>query len=125
MSFSCADPQKISSCAHNSLRTRAKASEKVGRALSYQAAPRTIPSPLAMYRWARSATSENSSSNAGAVLWIARSDQCRWGLPDAHRPQARDSAPHAQGHPNPSIARQVSSSTKTVGNYVSNTFTKL
>jgi DNA-binding NarL/FixJ family response regulator len=31
----------------------------------------------------------------------------------------------AQGHPNPSIARQVSSSTKTVGNYVSNIFTKL
>jgi DNA-binding NarL/FixJ family response regulator len=31
----------------------------------------------------------------------------------------------AQGHPNPSIARQLSLSTKTVANYVSNTFTKL
>ena len=31
----------------------------------------------------------------------------------------------AQGHPNPSIARQLSLSIKTVGNYVSNIFTKL
>jgi DNA-binding NarL/FixJ family response regulator len=31
----------------------------------------------------------------------------------------------AQGHPNRSIARQLSLSTKTVGNYVSNIFTKL
>jgi DNA-binding NarL/FixJ family response regulator len=31
----------------------------------------------------------------------------------------------AQGHPNPSIARQLSLSTKTVGNCVSNIFTKL
>jgi DNA-binding NarL/FixJ family response regulator len=31
----------------------------------------------------------------------------------------------AQGHPNPSIARQLHLSTKTVGNYVSNIFTKL
>jgi DNA-binding NarL/FixJ family response regulator len=31
----------------------------------------------------------------------------------------------AQGHTNPSIARQLSLSTKTVGNYVSNIFTKL
>jgi DNA-binding NarL/FixJ family response regulator len=31
----------------------------------------------------------------------------------------------AQGHPNPSIARQLFLSTKTVGNYVSNIFTKL
>jgi DNA-binding NarL/FixJ family response regulator len=31
----------------------------------------------------------------------------------------------AQGHPNPSIARQLSLSNKTVGNYVSNIFTKL
>jgi DNA-binding NarL/FixJ family response regulator len=31
----------------------------------------------------------------------------------------------AQGHPNPSIARRLSLSTKTVGNYVSNIFTKL
>jgi DNA-binding NarL/FixJ family response regulator len=31
----------------------------------------------------------------------------------------------AQGHPNPSIARQLSLSPKTVGNYVSNIFTKL
>jgi DNA-binding NarL/FixJ family response regulator len=31
----------------------------------------------------------------------------------------------AKGHPNPSIARQLSLSTKTVGNYVSNIFTKL
>jgi DNA-binding NarL/FixJ family response regulator len=31
----------------------------------------------------------------------------------------------AQGHPNPSIARVLSLSTKTVGNYVSNIFTKL
>jgi DNA-binding NarL/FixJ family response regulator len=31
----------------------------------------------------------------------------------------------AQGHPNPSIARQLSLSTKTIGNYVSNIFTKL
>jgi DNA-binding NarL/FixJ family response regulator len=31
----------------------------------------------------------------------------------------------AQGHPNPSIASQLSLSTKTVGNYVSNIFTKL
>ena len=31
----------------------------------------------------------------------------------------------AQGHPNPSIATQLSLSTKTVGNYVSNIFTKL
>ena len=30
-----------------------------------------------------------------------------------------------QGHPNPSIARQLSLSTKTVGKYVSNIFTKL
>jgi DNA-binding NarL/FixJ family response regulator len=31
----------------------------------------------------------------------------------------------AQGHPNPAIARQLHLSTKTVGNYVSNIFTKL
>ncbi len=31
----------------------------------------------------------------------------------------------ARGHPNPSIARALSLSTKTVGNYVSNVFTKL
>jgi DNA-binding NarL/FixJ family response regulator len=31
----------------------------------------------------------------------------------------------AQGHPNPAIARQLSLSTKTVGNYVSNIFAKL
>lgn len=31
----------------------------------------------------------------------------------------------AKGHPNPSIARELSISTKTVGNYVSNIFTKL
>ena len=31
----------------------------------------------------------------------------------------------AQGHPNPAIARQLSLSTETVGNYVSNIFTKL
>jgi DNA-binding NarL/FixJ family response regulator len=31
----------------------------------------------------------------------------------------------ARGHPNPSIANQLSLSTKTVGNYVSNIFTKL
>lgn len=31
----------------------------------------------------------------------------------------------AQGHPNPAIARYLSLSTKTVGNYVSNIFTKL
>jgi DNA-binding NarL/FixJ family response regulator len=31
----------------------------------------------------------------------------------------------AQGQPNPSIAGQLSLSTKTVGNYVSNIFTKL
>jgi DNA-binding NarL/FixJ family response regulator len=31
----------------------------------------------------------------------------------------------AQGYPNPTIARQLSLSTKTVGNYVSNIFTKL
>jgi DNA-binding NarL/FixJ family response regulator len=31
----------------------------------------------------------------------------------------------AQGHPNPSIAKQLSLSSKTVGNYVSNIFTKL
>lgn len=31
----------------------------------------------------------------------------------------------AQGHPNPFIAKQLSLSTKTVGNYVSNIFTKL
>ncbi len=31
----------------------------------------------------------------------------------------------AKGHPNPSIARELSLSTKTVGNYVSNIFTKL
>ncbi len=31
----------------------------------------------------------------------------------------------AQGHPNPSIARHLTLSTKTVGNYVSNVFTKL
>jgi DNA-binding NarL/FixJ family response regulator len=29
----------------------------------------------------------------------------------------------AKGHPNPSIAKQLSVSTKTVGNYVSNIFT--
>ena len=31
----------------------------------------------------------------------------------------------AQGHPNPAIARKLSLSTKTVGNYVSNIFTKM
>ena len=31
----------------------------------------------------------------------------------------------AQAHPNPTIARQLSLSTKIVGNYVSNIFTKL
>ena len=31
----------------------------------------------------------------------------------------------AQGHPNPAIAKQLSLSTKTVGNYASNIFAKL
>src|SRR5215207_4024304 len=77
-SLPAVDPQKVASGAHNSLRTTARASEKVGCLLSYQAALRTMPSLLAMYRWARSATTENSPSNAGAVLWIALRDQCRW-----------------------------------------------
>ena len=46
-------------------------------------------------------------------------------LPDAHRPRTRDPEPDAQGHPNPAIAKQLSLSTKTVGNYVSNIFAKL
>src|SRR5215212_2216136 len=78
VSSSCIDPQKVASCDHNSLRTSASASEKVGQLLSYQAALRTMSSPfLAMCRWARSMITENSPSNAGAVLRIANSDQCR------------------------------------------------
>ena len=47
------------------------------------------------------------------------------GLPAAHRPRARDPAPHRPGPPNPAIAKRLSLSTKTVGNYVSNIFAKL
>jgi hypothetical protein len=67
------DPQKIS-CAHNSLRTSAKAPEKVERGSSYQAEIRTVARTCAFYWCARSVTIENKPNSAGVVRRIARSD---------------------------------------------------
>jgi hypothetical protein len=51
MSLSCADPQKVAPrCAHNSLLTNAKASEKVGCSFSYQAVLRT-DSGIRAFSW--------------------------------------------------------------------------
>src|SRR5215216_3600750 len=69
------DPQKVS-CAHNSLRTSAKASEKVGSRLQYQAACRTTPTARVIRRSTNKAISENSPSKAGVVRRIANSDHC-------------------------------------------------
>ncbi len=74
MSHCRADPQKVS-CAHNSLRTSARASEKVGYVLAYHAARRTVALPRAICRCARSVTSENSPNSAGVLRRIAFSDQ--------------------------------------------------
>jgi hypothetical protein len=57
------DPQKVS-CAHNSLRTSAKASEKVGSRLRYQAACRTTPTARVIRQSTNKAISENSPSKA-------------------------------------------------------------
>ena len=46
-------------------------------------------------------------------------------LPNAHRREREILHFIAQGHPNPTIAMELHLSTKTVGNYVSNIFTKL
>src|SRR5215216_5929431 len=69
------DPQKVS-CAHNSLRTSAKASEKVGSRLQYQAACRTTPTARVIRQSTNKAISENSPSKAGVVHRIAISDHC-------------------------------------------------
>src|SRR5215207_4629886 len=69
------DPQKVS-CAHNSLRTSAKASEKVGSRLRYQAAGRTTPTARVIRQSTNKAISENSPSKAGVVHRIAISDHC-------------------------------------------------
>src|SRR5918994_4938490 len=80
------DPQKVAS-AHNSLRASAKASEKVGCLLWYQAArrkvpgrypegTRKVPATCSIWRWANEVTSENSPISAGVVRRIASSDHC-------------------------------------------------
>ena len=52
VSVSRGDPRRVA-CADNSLRTSAKASEKVGRGLRYHAARRTVPMLRAIRRWAK------------------------------------------------------------------------
>jgi hypothetical protein len=69
------DPQKVA-CAHDSLRTSAKASENVGSRLWYQAACRTISTARVMWRSPNKAISENSPSKAGVVRRMAISDHC-------------------------------------------------
>ncbi|MDP9380475.1 MAG: hypothetical protein M3Q29_10075, partial [Chloroflexota bacterium] len=67
VSVSAYDPQKVASRAHNSFLTSAKASEKVGRCFSYQAARRTtLAFFLAMYRWAKRVTIENKPKKGPA-----------------------------------------------------------
>jgi hypothetical protein len=75
MSGSRSDPRKVA-CAHNSLRTSAKASEKVGLGLRYHAARRTGSMLCIIRWWAKRLTSENSANNAGVVRRIASSDHC-------------------------------------------------
>lgn len=60
MSCCRGDPQKVASCLHNSLRTSAKASEKVGYLLSYHAARLTAFGIRSLCRWASNATTGNS-----------------------------------------------------------------
>jgi hypothetical protein len=69
------DPQKVA-CAHNSLRTSAKASENVGSRLWYHAARRKAPVACLIWRWANKVITENSPNSAGVVLRIAISDHC-------------------------------------------------
>ena len=75
MSIAEGDPQKVA-CAHNSLRTSAKASAKVGSRLWYQAARRTTPTARLIWRSTNKAISENSPSKAGVVRCMAISDHC-------------------------------------------------
>ena len=84
MSGAEADRQKAA-WPQSSRRTRASASEKVGRALGYHAAWRTTSPGGPMRGCAQSVTSEKSPSKAGVVRRIARSDHWRWRL-DAEVP---------------------------------------
>jgi hypothetical protein len=69
------DPQKVA-LAHNSLRTNAKASAKVGWGLRYHATRRTA-SVLRLMHWlANTLMSENNPNSAGVVRRIAKSDHC-------------------------------------------------
>src|SRR5215213_496740 len=75
VSVSAGDPRKVSSF-HNSLRTKASASAKVGWLLWYQATCLKVPAACLIRRCANSVTSENSPKSAGVVRRIAKSDHC-------------------------------------------------
>src|SRR3712207_1965912 len=77
VSVPAGDPQK-GCCAHSSLRTSAKASEKVGCPLPYHAARLVALENRASCRCANKVTSENNPNSAGVVLRIAKSDHCIW-----------------------------------------------
>ena len=77
VSVPAGDPQK-GCCAHSSLRTSAKASEKVGCPLPYHAARLVALENRASGRCANKVTSENNPNSAGVVLRIAKSDHCIW-----------------------------------------------
>src|SRR5215204_4889551 len=86
MSLSRPDIEKWHSL-HKHLRTKAIASEKVGRSLAYQAAVRTTFVLVLINSCASRVTSENSASRAGVVRAIAKSLHCRSGLQAQIRPR--------------------------------------
>jgi hypothetical protein len=75
VSVSAGDQRKISSCAHSSFRTNAKASAKVGWLLWYQATCRRVPAACVIWRWANNVTSENKLNSTGVVRLIAISQR--------------------------------------------------
>src|SRR5215218_954572 len=78
VSVCAGEPQKLcSSWVHNSLRTNATASEKVGRALCYQPAwRRKVPAACLIQLCPNKVSSENSPNSAGVVRRMAVSDHC-------------------------------------------------
>jgi hypothetical protein len=71
------DMQKVAVGNQSSCRTQLRASEKVGRTLTYQAACRTESGRSCTKQWATSVTQENNPSNTGVMRAIAFSDHCR------------------------------------------------
>ena len=78
MSGDCRDMEKCSEAGHRCWRTKAIASEKVGRGLAYHAAVRTGIVSLAPSRWAPSVTQAKRPKSTGVVRAMARSDHWRW-----------------------------------------------